>query len=34
MEAGTDADLIDWIDTNTLLARWPELYPPPYVRGA
>jgi hypothetical protein len=34
MEAGTDADLTDWLDKDTLLAMWPELYLPPFVRDA
>jgi hypothetical protein len=34
MEACTDADLTDWLDKDTLLAMWPELYLPPFVRDA
>lgn len=34
MEAGADGDLTDWLDKNTLLALWPELYLPPFVRDA
>lgn len=34
MEAGSDADLTDWLDKNALLALWPQLYLPPYVRQA
>jgi hypothetical protein len=34
MEASTDADLTDWLDKDTLLAMWPELYLPPFVRDA
>jgi len=26
MEAGTDADLTNWLDKNTLLTLWPELF--------
>ncbi len=34
MEAGTGADLTTWLDKNALLALWPQLYLPPYVRQA
>ncbi len=32
MEAGSQADLTDWLDKNALLALWPQLYLPPFVR--
>jgi hypothetical protein len=34
MEAGSAADLADWLDRDTLLALWPQLYLPPIVRQA
>lgn len=34
MEAGTVTDLADWLDRDALLAIWPELYLPPFVRAA
>jgi hypothetical protein len=34
MEAGTEADVTDWLDKNALLALWPQLYLPPLVRQA
>ena len=34
MEAGTAADLTDWLDRQMLLDAWPELYLPPFVRAA
>jgi len=34
MEAGSQADLTDWIDKAALLAMWPQLYLPPFVRRA
>jgi hypothetical protein len=34
MEAGTEADVTDWLDKNALLALWPQLYLPPSVRQA
>ena len=34
MEAGSQADLTDWIDKGALLVLWPELYLPPFVRRA
>lgn len=34
MEAGSAADLADWLDRQTLLALWPQLYLPAFVRQA
>ncbi len=34
MEAGTEADLTAWLDKDSLLAVWPQLYLPPFVRQA
>ena len=34
MEAATEADVTDWLDKNALLALWPQLYLPPFVREA
>jgi hypothetical protein len=34
MEAGSHADLTDWLDKDALLALWPQLYLPPFVRQA
>ena len=34
MEAGSQADLTDWLEKNALLALWPQLYLPPFVRQA
>lgn len=34
MEAGGQADLTDWLDKAALLAVWPQLYLPPFVRQA
>jgi hypothetical protein len=36
MEAGTEADLTDWLDKNALLALalWPQMYLPLFVRLA
>lgn len=34
MEAGTEADLTDWLDRDALLAMWRQLYLPPFVRRA
>ncbi len=34
MEAGSHADVTDWLDKDVLLALWPQLYLPPFVRLA
>jgi hypothetical protein len=34
MEAGTDADVTDWLDRPALLAVWSQLYLPSFVREA
>lgn len=34
MEAGTEADVTDWLDKDALLALWPQLYLPRFVRQA
>ncbi len=34
MEAGTQADVTDWLDKNALLAVWSQLYLPSFVREA
>ena len=34
MEAGSHADVTDWLDRDALLALWPQLYLPPFVRAA
>ena len=34
MEAGSQADLTEWLDKTKLLALWPQLYLPPFVRRA
>jgi hypothetical protein len=34
IEAGTEIDLTDWLDKRALLAVWPQLYLPPFVRQA
>ncbi len=34
MEAGSTADLVDWIEREALLALWSQLYLPPFVRAA
>lgn len=34
MEAGSPTDLTDWLDNEALLALWPQLYLPPFVRQA
>ncbi len=34
MEAGSTADLVDWLERDALLALWPQLYLPPFVRAA
>jgi hypothetical protein len=34
MEAGSHADVTDWLDRDALLALWPQLYLPPFVRQA
>ncbi len=34
MEAGSHTDVTDWLDKDTLLALWPQLYLPPFVRQA
>jgi hypothetical protein len=34
MEAGSHPDVTDWLDKDALLALWPQLYLPPFVRQA
>jgi hypothetical protein len=34
MEAGSQTDLTEWLDKDALLALWPQLYLPPFVRQA
>lgn len=34
MESGRQTDLTDWLDKTALLALWPQLYLPPFVRQA
>lgn len=34
MEAGSQMDLIEWLDKDALLVLWPQLYLPPFVREA
>jgi hypothetical protein len=34
MEAGTEADVTEWVEKNALLAMWSHLYLPPFVREA
>ena len=34
MEAGTEADVTDWLDKHALLALWSKLYLPSFVREA
>jgi hypothetical protein len=33
-QAGTEADVTEWLDKNELLALWPQLYLPSFVREA